>query len=294
MEAPSTRRGHAGASSAVVSRRGHYPREPDSICQALCARGSRRLRDPQLRSVLPGGGNRGRACIEGPSGRRDPCSLGFRQERPWVVQERSGSLDLQRRCRRVRCGDRLRCRLLPRVKPLDRALELDPRLRPLRSHADRVFRCRNSEAHMGLAGSEEMQAVFASCAKAMNDILGLGTSSGVITPIWSTPSLIGSPQPFVSESRRSSRQPAGSSTVASGTNPRRFAMACCPLSRTPETGTWRPRLSRTTARLADLQHSSRDELRRDGLGYAHRRSKRDGVVRGHATDLRSLPPCAGR
>jgi hypothetical protein len=57
---------------------------------------------------------------------------------------------------------------------LDRALELDPRLRPLRSHADRVFRCRNSEAHMGLAGSEEMQAVFASCAKAMNDILGLG------------------------------------------------------------------------------------------------------------------------
>lgn len=56
---------------------------------------------------------------------------------------------------------------------LDRMLVLDAKLKPLREHAERVFRCRNSEAHMGMAGAEEMAAALASCAKAVSEILDL-------------------------------------------------------------------------------------------------------------------------
>lgn len=56
---------------------------------------------------------------------------------------------------------------------LTRAFAIDSTLKPLDVHVRRVFQCRNGQAHMGMAGTEEMKVVFASCAKAVTEILGL-------------------------------------------------------------------------------------------------------------------------
>jgi hypothetical protein len=67
-----------------------------------------------------------------------------------------------------------------------RACSIDPSLNSLDAHVDRVLRYRNGHAHMGMAGAEELKVVFASCAKAMTEILDLQPSSGVRTPTWWT------------------------------------------------------------------------------------------------------------
>jgi len=56
---------------------------------------------------------------------------------------------------------------------LTRAFAIDSTLKTLDPHIRRVFQCRNGQAHMGMAGTEEMTVVFASCAKAVMEILDL-------------------------------------------------------------------------------------------------------------------------
>jgi hypothetical protein len=54
-----------------------------------------------------------------------------------------------------------------------RACAIDSSLNSLDAHVDRVLRYRNGHAHMGMAGTEELKVVFASCAKVVTEVLSL-------------------------------------------------------------------------------------------------------------------------